>query len=51
MPAITFDDDEDFELFYDHCKDLIVNRENTNLAQHADSGAMQELEEELDQWK
>ena len=50
MPAITFDDDEDFDLFYDHCKDLIVNRENTNLAQHADSEAMQELLDELDQW-
>ena len=50
MPGITFDNDEDFELFYDHCKDLIINRHNTNLAQDADPDAMDELLVELEQW-
>ena len=50
MVAIVFDDEEDFELFSDHCRDLIRNRDNTNLAQHADDETMDELDGDLSEW-
>ena len=50
MSAILFDDDEDFELFADHCRDLIRNRDNTNLAQLADDEDLDDLDDQLTEW-
>ncbi|MFL2961031.1 MAG: DGQHR domain-containing protein [Candidatus Thalassarchaeaceae archaeon] len=50
MVGIHFDNNEDFELFYDHCSDLISNRDSTNLADHASDEEMDSLQEDLDKW-
>ena len=50
MSSISFDDDEDFELFVDHCRDLIRNRDNTNLAQDAEDEDLDDLDNQLKEW-